>query len=235
LSAAANPPIPPGLAGVWQRTLLEGPGIERDTQSTVIWLQTERWHGDLRLPPHRPDFRGCSCVADCSPEQQHWLAGQQGFAGITEVHSMVCQWHRKIDYQPPSGRRDIGSLAFSEDGATLQEHGIDAQYHETWQRLPGSVGPSFAWRRVDPGPMELLLIAQGYFLYVRDRPQPITGAPNLRSLLAQTPASAPQLLDLELSFGQRSAASTGWLISGSTLPWREGQTLELKGEWTGCE
>jgi hypothetical protein len=77
-------PVPERYRGVWQRTLLETPDM-RDTSTTVFWLQTAHWHADIRIPAHRPDFSGAARLANCSPRQLEWLAGQQGFAGVTQV------------------------------------------------------------------------------------------------------------------------------------------------------
>jgi len=255
VSPAVNPtlhpehggPLPAALPGVWRRTLLDGPGMEPDTETTVLWLQTRRWHADLRLPPHRPDFSACTGLDDCTPEQLRWLAGQQGFAGITTVdpgappqRPMLCQWHRQIDFQPPRGRRDIGSIVLSDDGATLEERGIDAEYREIWQRLASSQGPSAGWRRSGPGPAALLLVAGACFLYARDRPEPLpTGAgaqaATLAELLRQFPREGARMLDLELSFGHWRDADGVGTITHSSLPWREGAAVQAGPGWEALD
>lgn len=239
--AAAIDPVPSALAGVWQRSLIEGAGIERDTRSTVLWLQTPSWHADLRIPPDRPDFSRCHRLDDCSGDQLRWLARQQGFAGITEVRregsDTLCEWHRRIDLQPARGRPDIGRLVFGADGNVLEEYGVGADYHETWRRLPGSGSESLGWQRLGQQ-RELLLVAGAYFFFVCDRrpaSHPPQDAPRLADLLERGAATAAELLDLELSFGRRALGTAGWTIEHSTLPWREGSTLDLGGEWGAIE
>ncbi len=236
-------PLPPELPGVWQRTLLDGQGIEPDTDTTVLWLQTRRWHGDLRLPPRRPDFSSCSTLSDCTPGQLAWLARQQGFAGITTVdrgappHPLLrCQWHRRIDFQPPRGRRDIGTLVLSDGGTILEERGVDAEYREIWRRLPESAGTTAGWRLPGPQATALLLVAGTCFFYVRDRAAPLplgtaAQASTLAELLVQFPHEAAQLLDLELSFGRWQDAARAGTITHSTLPWREGATVPVPVGW----
>ena len=94
MTARAGMAVPSAYHGVWVRTLLETPE-GRDTTTWVRWVQTSRWHGDLRVP------------ADADRRAPAGLALQQGFGGVTEVQRAtphqpeVCTWHRQLDYQPP--------------------------------------------------------------------------------------------------------------------------------------
>lgn len=247
------PAVPQSFVGVWQRTLLEGEGLVTDTASQVFWLQTRHWHGDLRLPPDRPDFAGCTSIAATSPQQRRWLASQKGFAGLTEVvvrdavdtrqgattpaaqSRTSCEWHRRIDFQPAGPSRDIGIMLFSPDQNSVEEYGVESAYHETWHRLPGSGGPSAAWQRStdsSSGPLALLLIAGGYFFHLRDRFAALpaaAGATELSAVIARTGNSAP--LDMELSFGEWKSAHERGIILHSSLPWREGQEVALDPAW----
>lgn len=241
MSAAWDSPyrsVPSGFLGVWRRTLLAVPGRPDDTESAVYWLQTPHWHGDLRLPAGRPDFAGCRALADCTPEQRRWLAGQQGFAGITEVRTVptadeihtYCQWHRQVDFQPVRAGRDYGRMAFRDGGATVEEYGVDAEYRETWVHLPRSTGPTGAWRKPAAGCFgELLLVAGACFFHLRDRARPLPPGADLPALALRPDGAA--LLDMELSFGSWEAAAARGTITHSTLPWREGQLLVRGPDW----
>ncbi len=245
MAAARYRAVPPAFLGVWQRTVLEGPGIPTDTTASVFWLQTAHWHGDVRLPAGRPDFSGCGALADCNIAQRRWLAGQKGFAGLSEVTTAgppgatsvspetYCQWHRLVDFQPTARSRDYGRIVFRDDGAAMEEYGVDAEYHETWIRLPPSVGPSQAWCREAPaGFGELLLVAGGCFFYLRDRLRALPPAQDLLALVDEPEAAA--LLDMELSFGQWDAVAGSGVITHSTLPWREGKALARSAGWTAA-
>src|SRR3569832_503628 len=105
--AAAPAPVPNAYLGVWRRSLLESP-ILRDTHSHVFWLQTPRWHADLRLPAGRPDFSGIDSLAECSAAQLAWLARQQGVCGVAQLDGERCTWHRQMDFQPAYGSRGGG-------------------------------------------------------------------------------------------------------------------------------
>lgn len=222
--------VPADYRGLWQRTLL-ATGDSLDTRSTVYWLQTGSWHADIRIPADRPDFTGTRSLADCSGAQLQWLARQQGFAGITVVAGDQCIWERVIDFQPPSGRRDIGRMVFVHPDK-LQEYGIEAAYSETWERVADDKNEHcYALQLLDKRelaePESYLLVSGNHFIYARNR---------MARLTLQTFKSSdrlqhyPQhvlveLLDFEISFGLIRGAGEPWQITLSTLPWREGQSL----------
>jgi hypothetical protein len=226
-------PVPDAYLGVWNRTLLETAG-GRDERSQVWWLQTPRWHADLRIPAGRPDFSGVNRLADCDDAQLAWLARQQGFCGVTQVDGDDCTWHRQLDFQPANGSRDIGRMIF--DGERVIETGVESDYLEIWERLPLSRGGTAALELVVergelPSRPAWLFVAGDCFMFVRGRALPPPSAVDLSSLIAQARPSQTQLLDwlnVEISFGHRSGA-TPWRIEHSTLPFREGKTVTLAG------
>jgi hypothetical protein len=221
--------VPANYQGVWQRTLLAtGDGL--DNSSRVYWLQTSSWHADIRIPADRPDFTGARSLADCSGAQLQWLARQQGFAGITAVTGDQCVWKRVIDFQPPSGRRDIGRMVFVHPDK-LQEYGIEAAYSETWERVVDDKNEHcYALQLLDKRelvePESYLLVSGNHFIHARNRPaglaQLCKGPGQLRCYPQQM---LVQLLDFEISFGLIRGAGYPWQITLSTLPWREGQSL----------
>lgn len=222
--------VPSNYRGVWQRTLLAtSDGL--DTSSRVYWLQTGSWHADIRIPAYRPDFAGVMALADCSGEQLSWLAKQQGFAGITVVTDDQCEWKRVIDFQPPSGKRDIGRMHF-EHPDKLLEYGLEDAYSETWERVADDKNEHcFALQLLDQGepaePASYLLVSGNHFIYLRNRPAGLAQQPFKSSDQLQ---HYPQdllvlLLDFEISFGLIRGAGDPWQITLSTLPWREGRSL----------
>jgi hypothetical protein len=234
LIEVSGTPVPPHYHGVWRRTLLETPDAS-DTQTTVFWLQAGRWHADIRLPDGRPDFSAIRSIAECAPEHIAWLATQQGFAGVTEVTAdaagtETCQWHRIVDVQPPPATPDAGTMRF--DGDALTETGIHAQYLEAWRRLPDSTNGHAVLQLQDAQgrpsrPLRLLLVAGRHVMHVRGRAVSWPGgvAPGT-SLAAVVAMGNLDLLDFEISFGQRSA--DGWTISRSTLPWLENASIAMR-------
>jgi len=225
--------VPDSYRGVWRRSLLQTPQGS-DSGTLVYWLQTPRWHADLRLPADRPDFSGVSCLEDCDDAQLAWLATQQGFCGVTQVDGDICTWHRRMDFQPANGKRDIGRMAF--DGERAVESGIEADYLEVWELLPQSRGASAALQLVVeegelPARPVWLFVAGDCFILVRGRPRALPGAVDLASLIAghrPTRAQCLEWLDVEISFGHRSGP-TPWRIEHSTLPFCEGQYVTVPG------
>ncbi|MBF7728767.1 hypothetical protein [Pseudomonas sp. N040] len=207
--------VPQAYLGVWQRTLLTtGAGL-RDCTTQVYWLQTARLFADLRIP--RP-----------APRTPDELASQGGFAGISEVSGAHCQWHRAIDFQPPSGRADIGRMHFERPDYLLED-GLDGSYHEVWERLPDSLGRNWGqWLQAADGRQGCLLLAGDYFLFAAGRTLALPHADSLQALLAQASGPAP-LLDFELSFGRHRHGRQPWRIELSTLPGRAGQALLAAG------
>ncbi len=55
-------------------------------------------------------------------------------------------WHDEINLRSISpGEVDAGMMSFS-DADHVREDGLDGSYHELWERLPDSVGPSWGFR-----------------------------------------------------------------------------------------
>ncbi len=204
-------PVPEHYLGVWQRTLLTTTSGVHDTATQVYWLQTASLFADLRIPSPLP----------FSPAER---AAQAGFAGVTAVEGERCQWHRAIDFQPPSGCDDIGRMRFERPDYLLED-GLDGSYHEVWERLPESLGRNWGtWLVALDGRQGCLLLAGDYFLFAASRPQPLAAGESLLARLERGVPAAP-LLDFELSFGCHQQGRQPWIIALSTLAERIGQAL----------
>lgn len=214
-----TPPVPPALRCVWRRSLLRVPGTEDDTTTTVFWLQGARWHADIRIPAGRPDFSGVKRLEDCSDAQLAWLATQQGFAGVTTVdpRSQETNWLRIVDFQPPSALPDAGYTEFTQ--GMLVETGVHADYVEHWHRVPATDNGCAVFRRLDSDTTELLMTAGAMVTSVRARRESFGRQGWGHGALLRSQ------LDFEISCGVRN--SRGWQVRHSTLPWREGQPVEV--------
>jgi hypothetical protein len=222
--------IPTWLAGVWKRLSLETED-GRDTTTQVIYLQTPSCYGDLRIPVDRPELGDRTSLTDLTTAEILALSKQQGFSGIAIVNDNRCQWHRYIDYQPPTPFRDIGTLQW--DGELWIEEGIDAPYREEWQKIDDGNGDFSAL--VLPSDVEgrwkaCIVTAGDWFVYSRNRLDGLPNADSLETLVTQTSDLTQQqtLLDCEISVGRCASGQVPWEIQQSTLPWREGQAL-----WAG--
>jgi hypothetical protein len=217
--------VPDAYLGVWKRALLRTPEFE-DTTSTVFWLQTPVWHGDIRIPVSRPPCADRRSLHECTREELSGLSEQQGFAGVTRVEEDICRWLRRVDFQPPSGFDDVGRIEFESEERML-EYGVQQDYFEIWERLPGSTGEVHVEVEFRDGedeavsrPIRILLATGRYFIHVRPRLMTLPQAGHLTELTTGD-ASLRSALDFEISFGTRGPV--GWTILHSTLPWREGE------------
>jgi len=220
--------VPDHYLGVWQRSLLQTADGARDSSSRVFWLQSRRFHADLRIRADRPQLPAGLGLDDISLEQARALALQGGFAGTTQVDGHWCRWQREIDYRPPALTPDIGAIRF--DGPdTLLEDCPQGRYHERWLRLPDSMDGCQGFRLEQLGAsaprIAYLLVCGAYFAFVRSRGVRLAAGANLVALVdgAQYAQDRTALLDCELSFGRRVDGQ--WRIELSTLPMREGAAL----------
>ncbi len=214
--------MPHEYIGVWKRTLLRTPKVE-DTTTQVYWMQTQSWHADIRVPASRPPCKGKLALDQLTRDELFALARQQGFAGTTVVKGDTCRWLRQYDFQPPSGANDIGRMVFETPDRVL-EYGVEADYFEIWDRVPGSQGESFA-RQPSDNRLTLFLGAGDFRMIVRPRSEPLPVSPSMSVVAADKSTGAlREHMDFEISFGRISSPNT-WRIDLSTLPWREGEDI----------
>lgn len=216
--------VPDQYLGVWKRTLLRTPDFE-DITSRVYWLQTRDYHADIRIPADRPACAGKTGFDQLTRDELLGLARQQGFAGITVVEGDICRWLRTADFQPPTAVSDIGRMVF-ETPDRMFEYGVEADYFEIWDRMPGSAGDNYAIDSDDePGAsfeVPGLLVAGNYFMRVRPRVVDLPPAASLAALAEkQDDAALRAILDFEIAFGTRQNDAQ-WRVELCTLPWLEG-------------
>ena len=162
------------------------------------------------------------------------LFDQRGFFGYTTIEGNVATWHHEIDYQPPAHEDDVGRLERVSVSA-MDEHALDDSYVEHWWSLTSDDTRYLAVRvtKLDHATERLdrvLLVAGDHFIYARNRTKDLPKAASLADLIAKNHASREQVLgylDCELSHGYIRGAKAPWEIVTSTLPWREGNHLEL--------
>ncbi len=222
---AVNTPRIEDLTGLWTRSLLEFPDGQRDTTTSVAWLQAGTRYADLRQPPGLPGFSHAAGLNDLSAEDCAQLATQAGFAGVLRAVGDCVEWVRKIDFQPPGPVKDIGRLFWQ--GDILVETGRDVEYLEHWHRDADVLAGNFLALDLlaeEDGRVGYLVVAGGHFIYARDRAAALPPGRNLAECIAAAPdlAAARDMLDCEISFGQAGGA---WTVIRSTHPFRTGDCL----------
>ena len=212
------------LLGVWRRQTIRWPDGREDTSTAVYWLQGQRYYADVRIPAYRPTFHGINAADECTGEQKIWMANQEGFAGELVMEGNAFHWLRDIDYQPPQGGRDIGRLRYVDSSYDrIVEEGVEQRYVEVWDRVDRgqSTNGQALVMKLEPNGIE-----RGWFIAVGD---------HFLIALDRRTSNRSCAFDMELSHGLRTGAASGWTISGSTFPWREGSTVfetkDLKINW----
>ena len=229
--------VPDWLTGVWQRRSIEENGI-RDTTTQVTWIQTRSRFGDIRIPADRVVAGLANCfemedavrLVKMSDRNAIALSKQEGFAGVTQFTNGHCEWHRSLDYCPPTDQRDQGTLYW--EGDMLIEVGPDNSYVEEWQRI--ATGPTAAMtvsRRTGLTAISKQLVICGdYFIYMCDRRPPLPKNRTLAELLetdttGKISLQSKQALNCEVSLGRCTNGKMPWEIQQSTLPWKEDSCL----------
>jgi hypothetical protein len=224
--------LPTWLPGVWTREYISRGGARSDLFA-VHYLQTPTLFADFRIPRDRPDMSHASSFADLSDTELLSLAKQRGFAGFTSSSGALATWHHEVDFQPADSEPDIGRLERVDD-AHMLEHALDSSYVESWTSVTPGERRFLAIRVERNGKLvRMLLVAGDQFLFVRNRGRELPAAESLDSLIIRSHASRTRIieyLDFELSYGVVRGDSARWQIRQSTLPWREGHTLDFVRE-----
>jgi hypothetical protein len=218
------------LAGTWRRRWIRRPDGTVDATTRVWWVQSARQYGDLRIPRGRPDFGGVRSLQQCNRQQLLWLATQEGFAGQLTESGGVFHWWRDVDYQPFTGRRDVGRLTYDNaEQLSMTVVGAEEQYTELWERSsaqPGGNWPPVVTPVQRPGAHGWFVGVGEQFILAVDRRPPLPRAESLSELVSATanPHQAARYLDAEISFGRRDHdEGRNGTVLASTLPWREGE------------
>lgn len=230
--------VPEALHGCWQRAWIEFPDGTRDETTFVAWLQLPSKMADIRIRADRPDLAQRTNVLDCTADELTTLANSEGSSGFTTctpivtgddgVRRATAEWFTRgygVAFQPVSAFPEPGLLEWSDDGTVLMERAPSGAYTEEWHLIPGSRGP--LRHHVRPDGSEIYRAGDVAVLVV-DRPSLVPRAARLQELIADCAGSQRQiapLLDCEFSFARRRGSD--FVIEASTLPWREGGTIDV--------
>jgi len=218
----AVPPVPEPSRGLWRREVITAPGFHDET-TRVLWLQTETWYADLRVPIDRPGPKG-EGFGDYSADELMALARIQGFAGQLAVDGDIFFWRRDLDVQPASGDRDEARC--SQDGEVLVEDGLHADYQEIWRREAASLAPQAAFRLAGAGREGLLVVGGEHLIEFVARPGAAPVGKSLAvlveaALAADRREEAEALLGARVRYARRDADGA-WITQLSSMPWLEG-------------
>jgi hypothetical protein len=208
-------------------------GKEKSNTLDVHYLQTPAYFSDIRIPFDRPDMSTARSFADLTDAQLRSLADQNGSSGLTRMEGIIAHWHHDMDFQPSDGTPDQGRLERIPPDQ-MHEHGLDGSYTEAWRSTVNGNGHFLVVRVEHSGRLvQSLVVVDNLFVYARNRAKDLPVAKSFDALIAATKPSREQLigyLECEFSIGHVKAGGAPWVIEKSTLPWRQGQSLDfLKG------
>jgi hypothetical protein len=211
---------PPWFRGIWKREWIRYAG-EPFEDRIVRDVQTPSVFGSVRIPLDRPHV---SSFAHATDDELRALCMQKGFAGIATFDGDIATWHHAISFQPP----ELDTARIVQHGSnSVLEEGLDGEFSELWWNLAPNE-TRFLGIEVtrDQHVNELLAVAGEHFVYARDRPRDLPAGESL-AVLARTRAQMIEVLDCELSYGHVRGGRVPWEVRFSTLPWREGQSIDF--------
>ncbi len=231
--------VPDVMTGCWKRAWIEFADGTIDDTGTVVWLQTQSLMADVRIAADRPDLATRSGLHDCTVEELRAISVSDASSGYTECGPVVVgadglrtatvSWHTRghgVNFQPVSAFPEPGLMTWDEDGTVMVERAPSGAYVEEWRLVPGSRRPLCVMQIGG----EVIYRSGDIAVFVRDRAIDIPRPARLPELLdeySQDRAMMEALLDCEFSVAER--AGDGWVVTTSTLPWREGTVLDV--EW----
>jgi hypothetical protein len=225
------------MFGCWKRAWIQFADGSIDNTTCVLWLQTPSLMVDVRIAAERPDFADREGLGQCTLDELGALARADASSGFTEaapvsvdadgMRTTTARWHTRghgVNFQPVSAFPEPGLMSWNDDGTVMLERAPSGAYVERWELVPGSREPLSVTTCAD----HVLYRAGNIVVVVRDRPTPIPRAARLPELLeeyADDRAMVEALLDCEFSVAERS--DDDWVITTSTLPWKQGQVLDV--------
>jgi hypothetical protein len=240
MSNSANRPaeqtVPDALLGCWRRAWIEFADGTRDDTTFVIWMQLHFDMADIRVSSDRPEFAGRRGFADCSLDELRVLANSESSSGFTQcsptvvgddgVRRTTAEWFTRghgVNFQPVSAFPEPGLLEWSSD-EVLIERAPSGAYVEEWRLMPDT---RYLFEHHVSGGRHLYRTGDAVVL-VRDRMSPVPRVARLDALVAECGDdrdTVTALVDCEFSFAVRH--DDQFVIKASTLPWREGQVVDV--------
>jgi hypothetical protein len=242
--------VPSWTLGCFRRRSISFFNGDSDDSTLVLWLQSRGLTGDLRLAADRPRPKSREALAELSLAELTRLAYVEGGVAATRFEATpsagpeltgTMHWPDWTAFQLHAKWPEPGVLR--RVGECLIEHAPSGAYVEDWRLQPSGEGPFVGLtlleeRESDTGRLLHrgggLIITGEHAIFVRGRAEELPRAERLTDLIERA-AAEPRLLDaifgFEASYAKRNASGR-YVISASTLPWREGKPLLSTGGFT---
>lgn len=249
-SSGSKPPsgaVPVWTLGCFRRRSISFFNGDADDSTLVLWLQSRGLTGDLRLAADRPKPTSREQLAELSLDELTRLAEVEGGLSPTRFEAAAgggielagtMNWPDWTAFQVHDKWPEPGELR--RVGDCLIEYAPSGAYVEDWRLQPSGDGPLIGLTLVEERDTKSgqithrgggLVIAGEHAIFVRGRAEALPPAERLSDLMERA-AGDSRLLDaifgFEASYARRDGSGR-YVISASTLPWREGRPLLAMG------
>jgi hypothetical protein len=239
--------VPAWVLGCFRRRSITFFNGDSDDSTLVVWLQSRGLTADLRLAADRPRPKSREELAELSLAELLQLAEVEGGVSATRFESApsanvelagTMHWPDWTAFQVHAKWPEPGQLR--RVGECLTEFAPSGAYVEDWRLQPSGAGPlvglSLLEERDSKSGQLLhqgggLVITGEHALFVRGRAAALPRVARLSELMERA-ATDPALLDVVFGFEASYARRDGsgrYVITDSTLPWREGKPLLSTG------
>jgi hypothetical protein len=235
--------VPGWTLGCFKRRSITFFNGESDVSTLVIWMQSRGLTCDLRLAADRPRPSSRAELAELPLAELERLARVEGGVSPTRFEpdavsgvelSGTMHWPDWTAFQLHAKWPEPGNLR--RVGDCLIEYAPSGAYVEDWRLQSSEAGPLVGLSLLDERDQKTgdllhrgggLVIAGEHALLVRGRAAALPPATHLRELIERA-AGEPRLRDavfgFDASYARRDAEGR-YVVTASTLPWREGQLL----------
>ena len=239
--------VPVWTLGCFRRRSITFFNGDADDSTLVLWLQSRGLTGDLRLAADRPKPASREALGDLSLDELTRLAEVEGGLSPTRFEAAAgggvelagtMNWPDWTAFQLHDKWPEPGELR--RVGDCLIEYAPSGAYVEDWRLQPSGDGPLIGLTLVEERDSKSgqithrdggLVIAGEHAIFVRGRAETLPPAARLSELMERAAADA-RLLDaifgFEASYARRDGSGR-YVITASTLPWREGRPLLATG------
>lgn len=228
--------VPPGVP-LWvhgafrRRSITFATGLE-DTRTFVVWVQSHRLTGDIRIHPGRPKIMHSDRIEDMDRATLEVLASVEGGYAETTWQDQLMSWDNWVGFQPYNKYPEPGILRRT--GDCMIEFAPSGIYVEDWRFLPSYKGLLGALRLIaetdDTGTTRArnggLVIAGRHAMLTLERRQALPeGVPAQQFVKRSQDALAAVRRVLDCTVDYAVNEGSGFAIVASTNPWREGHPL----------
>jgi hypothetical protein len=239
--------VPAWTLGCFRRRCITFFNGDSDDSTLVVWLQARGLTADLRLAADRPRPSSREALSELSLAELTRLAEVEGGISASRFESTpsanvelvgTMHWPGWTAFQAHAKWPEPGQLR--RVGDCLTEFAPSGAYVEDWRLQPSGEGPLVGLTLLEERESKSgqllhqgggLVIAGEHALFVRGRAAELPRVARLSELMERA-AAEPALLDaifgFEASYARRDGSGR-YVITDSTLPWREGKPLLSTG------